>query len=134
MLGDNRPNEIAPGDELALGFPKILILRIPIQNPGRAAHCVVLSSVKNSSSVHPRRPARRWATKKPCPEGCDPALPQGQRRCCRPIAGPCGATIVAPLDILEFKVHANSLAAENPSKRSEEHTSELQSRENLVCR
>src|SRR5215510_15415119 len=35
MLGNNRPDEIASGNEFALGFPVLLILRIPVRNPGR---------------------------------------------------------------------------------------------------
>src|SRR5580692_3002323 len=45
MFGDDRPDEIAPGDELALGFPKLLVFGIPIRDPRRHAHCVVLCPV-----------------------------------------------------------------------------------------
>jgi hypothetical protein len=35
MLGDDRPDEIAAGDDFALGIPERLILRVPVGNPGR---------------------------------------------------------------------------------------------------
>src|SRR5262245_17216436 len=35
MLGEDRPEEIAPGDELSLGLPEPLVFRVPILDPGR---------------------------------------------------------------------------------------------------
>src|SRR5262249_33803237 len=43
MLGENRPDEITTGDESTCGVPKLLVLRIPVRNPGRvplAHQCV----------------------------------------------------------------------------------------------
>ncbi len=52
MFSDDRPDEIAPGNKLALGFPKFLVLRIPFRNPARVplAHCAVLLQ---SGQAHP---------------------------------------------------------------------------------
>src|SRR5262249_8090337 len=45
MLGENRPYEITPRDEFAFGFPKLLILWVPVRNPRwvSLAHHVFLS-------------------------------------------------------------------------------------------
>src|SRR5262245_53429713 len=45
MLGENRPYEVTSGDEFAFGFPKLLILWVPVRNPRRVAlaHQVFLS-------------------------------------------------------------------------------------------
>src|SRR5690606_40068636 len=65
-----------------------------------------------------RRSQRRWRHARPCAEGAavpaarGPALPRGE-----------GAMRIPP-----------ALRRETVAVRSEEHTSELQSRENLVCR
>src|SRR5215831_3130521 len=37
MLGENRPYEITSRDEFAFGFPKLLILWVPVRNPRRVA-------------------------------------------------------------------------------------------------
>src|SRR6266516_2333456 len=57
MLGENRPYEITSRDEFAFGFPKLLILWVPVRNPHRVAlaHQVFLP-------VGPDSPAARAPT------------------------------------------------------------------------
>src|SRR5262249_1366120 len=45
MFGENRPYEITSRDEFAFGFPKLLVLWVPVRNPRRVAlaHQVFLS-------------------------------------------------------------------------------------------
>jgi hypothetical protein len=43
MLGHDRPDQIASGDELALLLPEFFILRVPFRDPGRAACAHLLS-------------------------------------------------------------------------------------------
>src|SRR5262245_66579250 len=49
MLGNNRPDEIASGNEFTLGFPVLLILRIPVRNPGRVPRAHEKLSFQNDA-------------------------------------------------------------------------------------
>ena len=89
MLGNDRPDEIAPGDKFALGFPEFRILWVPVRNPA----CVLAHRrfpFVNSVGVAPvDAPPRRFLascfslapTKKPQPEARAMRIPPGQRRC-----------------------------------------------------
>ena len=61
MLGNDRPDEIAPGDEFALGLPEFLILRVPVRNPACRA-CSSTDSLSSTPLVLPRStaPPRRF--------------------------------------------------------------------------
>jgi hypothetical protein len=80
VLGNDRPDQVASGDELALGVPKLLIFWIPVRNPsGRLLAHLKMSPVRMfAASV----PAHSVPIKKPQPRTHRP------QRGCFALVGP----------------------------------------------
>ena len=66
MLGDDRPDQVAAGDELALGLPEFLVLGIPvgIQVSEIGVGFLLITNVLSQASVRALGEAPSWAVAK----------------------------------------------------------------------
>jgi hypothetical protein len=113
ILGNNRPDQIASGDEFALGVPEPFILGIPVRNPSGSS--LVHGRFSLGSNDRYVRPARfSDKTKKPQPVGSALALPADSGVAWWPIVGPSGAVVRSRhhLGLQQYKLRASARRSE----------------------